>query len=134
MELSGHRMLSKQDEAHNGLHLRTFERQTNAVSSGLIIREYTCPFCFYCKCRVGVHTVEGTGFIQLESRGPHHSNSHVRHLMVARNIEADDDVPPELGEGSDNEDDLDSVYDEDDDDEDDDPGDRNDAISADDGM
>ena len=77
MELSGHRMLPDQDEAPNGLHLWTFKRQANAASNGVTIREFQCPLCFSCECRVGLRTVEGVGFIQLERRGLHHIDSHV---------------------------------------------------------
>ena len=55
-------------------------------------------------------------------------------MMVARKIEADDDVPQELEEGSNDEDDLDSEDDEDSDDEDDDPGEGDNAFSVDDGL
>ena len=127
MELSGQKMLPDQDEPPNGLHLRTFKRQANAASNGVTIREFQCPLRFICNCRVGLRTVEGIGFIQLERRGLHHINSH-------RIIEADDEVPPVLEEGSDDDYDLDSEDDEDSKDEDDDPGDGDDAISADDGL
>ena len=93
-------MLPNQDEAPNGLHLWTFKRQANSASNGVTIREYQCPLRFICNCRVGLRTVEGIGFIQLKRRGLHHINLN-SHL----NIEADDDdVPPELEEGSDDED------------------------------
>ena len=59
-KLSGQRMLPKQDEAHNRLHLWTLRRQANAVSNGVTIREYACPRHYFCICRVGF-TVEGTG-------------------------------------------------------------------------
>ena len=52
--------------------------------------------------------MEGIGYIQLERRGLHHINSHVGHMMVACNNEADDEVPPELQGGSNDEDDWDS--------------------------
>ena len=80
--------------------------------------------------------LEDTGFIQLERRGLHHSNSHVGHMMVAGtgNNEADDEVPHELEEGSNDEDDRNSEDGWGFDDEDEDSEDGNDAISADDSM
>ena len=76
IELSCHRMFPHQDEAANGLHLLTLKRQANAVSNGVTIREYACPLCFFCHCRVDLRTVEGTGFIQLKRCGLHPINSH----------------------------------------------------------
>ena len=130
MELSGQRMLPEQDEAPNGLHLWTFKRQANAASNGVTIRKYGCPLRFICNCHhdVGLHTVEGIGFIQLERRGLHHIKSHVGHMMDARNLEPDDEAPTEESEDLDSEDDKDSY------DEDDDPGDGDNAISAEDGL
>ena len=61
-------MLPNQDEAPNGLHLWTFKRHANAASNGVTIRKYQCPLRFICNCRVGLRTVEGIGFIQLERR------------------------------------------------------------------
>ena len=78
-----------------------------------------------------MRTVEGTGFVQLERCGLHSNISHVGHMMVARNIEPDDEAPTKE---SYDEEDLDSEDDEDSYDEDDDPGGSNDAISADDSM
>ena len=69
--------------------------------------------------------MEGIGFIQLERRGMHHIDSHSN--IVEHD---DDDVPPELVEGSDYDYDLDSEDDQDSEDE----GDGDDAISADDGL
>ena len=110
-------MLLDQDEAPNGLHLWMFKRQANAVSNGVAIREFQCPLRFKCDCRVGLRTVEGVGYIQLERSGMHHINSH-----VSSNNELNDDEPPELVEDSNDEDDLDSEDEEAADDEDDDPG------------
>ena len=39
--------------------------------------EYECPLRFVCDSRVGLRTVEGVGYIQLERRGVHHIDSHV---------------------------------------------------------
>ena len=124
-------MLPDQDEAPNGLHLWTFKRQANAASNGVTIREYQCPLRFICNCHhdVGLHTVEGIGFIQLERRGLHHIDSH-----VGANKEPNDEEPPELEEGSDDEDDLDSEDQEASDDEDDDHRDADESISADVGL
>ena len=105
------------DETPNELHLWTFRRQANAVSNGVTIREFQCPLRFKCDCRVGLRTVEGVGYIQLERSGMHHIKSH-----VSSNNELNDDEPLELVEGSDDEDDLDSVDEKAADDEDDDPG------------
>ena len=103
MELSGQKMLPCQDEPPNGLHLWTFKRQANAASNGVTIREFQCPLRFIFNCRVGLRTVEGVGYIQLERRGLHHIDSH------PNIVEPDDsDEPPELEKGSDDEDDLDS--------------------------
>ena len=121
MELSGHRMLPGQDEAPNGMHLWTFKRQANAASNGVTIREFQCPLRFICNCRVGLHTVEGVGYIQLERRGLHHIDSHVG-ANKEPNDEEDDEEPPELVKGSDDDDDLESEDEEAADDEDDDPG------------
>ena len=77
MELSGKKMFPKQDEGENDLHLWTLRPQANAVSNGVSIRHY-------CRCRVGLRIVEGTGFIELERIGLHHINSHVGRMMCAR--------------------------------------------------
>ena len=122
-------MLPGQDEAPNGMHLWTFKRQANAASNGVTIREYQCPLRYICNCRVGLRTVEGVGYIQLERRGLHHIDSH-----VDANNEPTDDKPPELL-GSDDEDyDLESDDEEASDDEDDHTGDADESISADVGL
>ena len=72
-----------------------------------------------CNCRVGLRTVEGIGYIQLERRGMHHIDSHVG-ANKEPNDEEYDEEPPELVEGSNDEDDLDSDNEEASD-EDDDP-------------
>ena len=97
MELSGHRMLPGQDEAPNGMHLCTFKRQANTASNGVTIREIQCPLRFICNCRVGLRTVEGIGYIQLERRGLHHMDSHVG-ANKEPNDEEDDEEPLELVE------------------------------------
>ena len=89
------------------MHLWTFKRQANAASNGVTIREYQCHLRFICNCRVVLRTVEGVGYIQLERRGLHHIDSHV----VANN-ELNDEEPPELEEGCDDEDDLESEEEE----------------------
>ena len=74
MELSCHRMLPQQDETENGLNFWTLKRQTNTASNGVTIQniviirelEYACLLRYFCHCRVGLRSVEGTGFIQLE--------------------------------------------------------------------
>ena len=129
MELSGHRMLPGQDEAPNGMHLWTFKRQANAASNGVTIREFQCPLRFICNCRVGLRTVEGVGYIQLERRGLHHIDSHVG-ANKGPNDEEDDEGPPELVHS----DDLDSEDSEASDDEDDDHGDADESNSADVGL
>ena len=98
MELSGQKMLPGQDEAPNGLHLWRFKRQANAASNGVTIREFQCPLRFICNCRVGLRTVEGVGFIQLERRGLHHIDSHIG-ANKEPNDEEYDEEPPELMEG-----------------------------------
>ena len=82
------------------------------------------PSSLRLNCRVGLCTVEGVGYTQLERHGLHHINSHVWHMMDARNLGPDDEA--------DSEEDLDSEDDEDSEDEDDDPGDGDDASFADD--
>ena len=62
MESSNNRMLPQQEKAENGLHFWTLKRQANDVSNGVTIREYAYPLLFCCNCRVGLRTVEGTGF------------------------------------------------------------------------
>ena len=52
MELSSHRMLPEQDEAHNGLHLWTLKRQANAVSNAVTIREYAYQFISFAIARL----------------------------------------------------------------------------------
>ena len=126
MELSGQRMVPEQDQAPKGMHLWRFKRETKTASN-ISIREYECPLRFVCDCRVGLRTVEGVGYIQLERRGVHHIDSH-----VDANNELNDEKPPELEEGSDDkEDDLDSDDEEASDDEDDHHGDADESVSAD---
>ena len=84
---------------------------------------------FICNCRVGLHTVEGIGYIQLEHRGLHHINS-----SVGANNELNDGEPQELEDGSNDEDDLESWDDKESNDEDDEPEDADESISADDGL
>ena len=74
MELSGQRMVPEQDQAPKGMHLWRFLRETKTASN-VTIREYECPLRFVCDCRVGLRTVEGVGYIQLERRGLHHIDS-----------------------------------------------------------
>ena len=81
MELRGQKMLPDQDELPNGLHLWTFKRQANVASNGVTIREYQCPLRFICNCRVGLRTVEGIRYTQLERRGMHHIKSHPNHRL-----------------------------------------------------
>ena len=91
---------------------------------------FECPLRFVCQCRVGLRIVEGVGYVQLERRGLHHINSH-----VGANNELNDDEPPELEEGTDDEhDDFDTENEEASDDEDDHPGDADESISADVGL
>ena len=110
-----------------------FKRQANAASNGLAIREFQCPLRFICNCRVGLRTVEGVGYIQLERRGLHHIDSHIG-ANKEPNDEEYDEEPPELVEGSDDEDDLESEDQEASDDEDDDHGDADESFSADAGL
>ena len=95
MELSGSKLLPKQDESPNRLHLWTFKRQANAASNGVTIREYARRLRFICHCRVGLRIVEGTGFIQLERRGLHNINSHVGSNKEPNDEEYDEE--PHLG-------------------------------------
>ena len=127
MELSGQKMLPDQDEAPNWMHLWTFKRQSNAASDRVTIREFQCRLRFICKCRVGLRIVEGVGYIQLERRGMHHIDSHIG-ANKEPNDEEYDEEPPELVEGSDDEDDLDSEDEEASDGEDDDPGNADDVL------
>ena len=77
-----------------------------------------------------MRTVEGVGYTQFERRGLHHIDSH-----VDANKEPNDDEPPELEEGTDDEhDDFDTKDEEASDDEDDHPGDADESISADVGL
>ena len=62
-------------------------------------------------CLVVMRIVEGTRFIQLERRGLHHINSHVGHMMVARNLKTEE-ILPELMEESDDKDDWDGYTDD----------------------
>ena len=130
MELSGQRMCPEQEQAPKGMHLWRFKREITAAK-GVTIREFECPLRFVCNCRVGLRTVEGVGYIQLERRGVHHIDSH-----VDANNELNDDEPPEL-QGSDDEDEDDDSESDDEeasDDEDDHPGDADESISADVGL
>ena len=77
MELSVQRMVPEQGQAPKGMHLWRFKRETKTVSNHVPIREYECPLRFVCDCRVGLRTVEGVGYNQLERRGVHHIDSHV---------------------------------------------------------
>ena len=77
MELSGQKMVPDQDEDPKGMHVWTFKRQATAASNEVTIREFQCPLRFICNCSVGLHTVEGVGYIQLERHGLHHIDSHV---------------------------------------------------------
>ena len=72
-------------------------------------------------------------YIQLERRGLHHINSHIGANKEPKGEEYDEE-PPELVEGSDDEDNLESQDEEASDAEDDDPGDADDSVSADDGL
>ena len=129
MELSGQRMVPEQEQAPKGMHLWTLKRETTAAH-GVTIREFKCPLRFVCQCRVGLRIVEGVGYVQLERRGLHHINSH-----VGANNELNDDEPPELEEGTDDEhDDFDTENEQASDDEDDHPGDADESISADVGL
>ena len=127
MELSGQKVVPYQDEAPNGLHLWTFNRQANAASNGVTIREFQCPLRVICNCRVGLRTVEGVGYIQLDRRGMHHIDSHIG-ANKEPNDEEYDEEPPELVDGSYDEDDLDSEDEEASDDENDDPGNADDGL------
>jgi hypothetical protein len=127
MELSGQRMVPQQDQAPKGIHLWRFKREITAAK-GVTIREYECPLRFVCDCRIGLCTVEGVGYIQLERRGVHHIDSHVN-----ANNELNDDEPPEL-DGSDDEDDDFDSDDDWSDDEDVHHGDAGESVSADVGL
>ena len=131
MELSGQKMVPDQDEDPKGMHVWTFKRQATAASNEVTIREFQCPLRFICNCSVGLHTVEGVGYIQLERRGLHYIDSHVA-ANKEPNDDEDDEEPSELVRGSDDEDDLESEDEEAADDEDDDHGDE--SISADVGL
>ncbi len=96
------------------MHLWTLKRTANAVSNGVSIREYSCPLCFRCNCRVGLRVVQGDHFIQLERRELHRINSH-----VAPTIDDDAEAPDLL-------DDLDDNDDFDDDEDSEDEGDSED--------
>jgi hypothetical protein len=126
MELSGQRMVPEQEQAPKGMHLWRFKREINAAN-GTTIREFECPLRFACNCRIGLRTVEGVGYIQLERRGVHHIDSHVQ---------PDDEEPPELmgSDGEDEDDDSESDDEEASDDEDDHPGDADESISPDIGL
>ena len=129
MELSGQRMVPEQEEAPKGMHLWTLKRETTDAK-GVTIREFECPLRFVCQCRVGLRIVEGVGYVQLERRGLHNINSH-----VGANNELNDDEPPELEEGTNDEhEDCDTENEEASDDEDDHPGDADESISADEGL
>ena len=122
MELSGQRMMPEQDQPPKGMHLWRFKRETKAAN-GVTIHEFECPLRFVCDCRIGLRTVEGVGYIQLERRGVHHIDSHVN-----ANNELNDDEPPELQGSDDEDDDLESDDEEASDDEDDDPGNADDGL------
>ena len=126
MELSGQRIVPEQDQAPKGMHLWRFKREITAAN-GVTIREFECPLRFACDCRVGLRTVEGVGYIQLERHGVHHIDSHVQ---------PDDEEPPELMGSDDEDEDDDSESDDEEasDDEDDHPGDADESISADVGL
>ena len=128
MELSGQRMVPQQEQAPKGMHLWRFKSETTAAK-GVTIREYECPLRFVCDCRVGLRTVEGVGYIQLERHGVHHIDSH-----VDANNELNDDEPPELQGSDDEDDDLDSDDEEASDDEDDHHGDADESVSVDVGL
>jgi hypothetical protein len=126
MELSGNKMLPWQDPPQNDLHLWTLKRKANAVSNGVSIREYACPFRFRCSCLVGLRIVQGDLFIQLERRGLHHINSHVAHTI------GDDDQAPDLIDDSD--DDADFSVDEDDSEDEEESVDEDDCENSSDGI
>ncbi len=122
------KILPQQVVQVGGVHLWQLRRQTTSASNDFAIHEFQCPMRHSSQCNVGLHIVEGPGFMQLERLGMHDQQSHVTlpHRALMESIE-DEDGPPELDD-SDHEEAKEDEDSEDEDDEDNDVEDADDDV------